>query len=43
MPLHPEAQAFLRQTHDGDGPPLWQMTPVAAREVEVRDLIADAS
>jgi acetyl esterase len=33
MPLHPEAQAFLQQAHDAGGPPLWQMTPVAAREV----------
>jgi acetyl esterase len=33
MPLHPEAQAFLQQAHQGGGPPLWQLDPVAAREV----------
>ena len=33
MPLHPEAQAFLEQLHEGGDPPLWQLDPVAAREV----------
>jgi len=33
MPLHPEAQAFLQHAHDAGGPPLWQLDPVAAREV----------
>jgi acetyl esterase len=33
MPLHPEAQTFLQQAHDAGGPPLWQLSPVAAREV----------
>jgi acetyl esterase len=33
MPLHPEAQAFFEQLHEGGGPPLWQLDPVAARQV----------
>jgi len=33
MPLAPEAQTFLQQAHDGGGPPLWQLDPVAARAV----------
>ena len=32
MPLHPQAQAFIQQLHDSGGPPLWQSTPVQARE-----------
>jgi hypothetical protein len=33
MPLRREAQAFPQQAHDAGGPPLWEMTPVEAREV----------